>query len=168
MRPCHKQSQISAHFDGNHTVEPYIRHPRMADLSKTRAGCAIRSTSEKLPKKSFGVSQAQRVSRIRSFYCHHINSPETRFLEARIVSRIGHAGLLLDEHNSSMSGCERVVAGFPSYSNVIRTQRIYRPHHAHAYASTRGSAPALSTPVFASMMMAALDARDQGGATRNL
>jgi len=78
MRPCHKQSQISAHFDGNHTVEPYIRHPRMADLSKTRAGCAIRSTSEKLPKKSFGVSQAQHVSRMRSFHCHRINSPETR------------------------------------------------------------------------------------------
>ena len=41
-------------------------------------------------------------------------------------------------------------------------------HHAHAYASTRGSAPALSTPVFGSMMMAALDASDQGGATCNL
>jgi hypothetical protein len=45
---------------------------------------------------------------------------------------------------------------------------VYRLYQAHAYASTRGSAPALSTPVFTSMMMAALDARDQGGATRNL
>src|SRR5438270_2936611 len=51
-------------FDGNHTIEPYnIRHPQLPDLSKTHAGCAIRSTSAKLPKKSFGVSQAQRVSR---------------------------------------------------------------------------------------------------------
>jgi len=25
--PCHNQSQISARFDSNHTVEPYIRHP---------------------------------------------------------------------------------------------------------------------------------------------
>src|SRR6266566_2538905 len=45
---------------------------------------------------------------------------------------------------------------------------VCRLYQAHAYASTRGSAPALSTPVFTSMMMAALDARDQGGATRNL
>jgi hypothetical protein len=47
-------------------------------------------------------------------------------------------------------------------------QKCVSAHQAHAYASTRGSAPALNTPVFASMMMAALDARDQGGATCNL
>ena len=78
IRPYHNQSQISARFDGNHTVEPYIRHPRLADWSKTRTGCGNWSTSAKLPKKSFGVSQAQRVSPMRSFHCQRINSPETR------------------------------------------------------------------------------------------
>ena len=41
-------------------------------------------------------------------------------------------------------------------------------HHAQAYASTRGSAPALNTPVFISTMIPALDESDQGGVTRSL
>ncbi len=36
----------------SHTIEPYIRHPRLPDLSNTRVGCAIRSTSARPPKKS--------------------------------------------------------------------------------------------------------------------
>jgi hypothetical protein len=56
----------------------------------------------------------------------------------------------------------------PGMSLLNEKRAVGFPHHAHAYASTRGSAPALSTPVFASMRMAPLDARDQGGATRNL
>jgi hypothetical protein len=34
IRPCHDQSPISARFDGNHTVDPYIRHRRLPDFSK--------------------------------------------------------------------------------------------------------------------------------------
>src|SRR4029077_8318527 len=49
IRPRRNQSQISARFDGNLTVEAYTRHRRLPDLSKTRAGCDIRSTSTKLP-----------------------------------------------------------------------------------------------------------------------
>src|ERR1700682_3533598 len=48
-RTCHNQSQTSAPFDCNLTVEAYIRHQWLPDLSKTRAGCGIRSTSAKLP-----------------------------------------------------------------------------------------------------------------------
>src|SRR5712691_947110 len=42
------------------------------------------------------------------------------------------------------------------------------PHHAIAYASTRGSVPALSTPVFESTTIAASDPIVQGPATRSL
>ena len=41
-------------------------------------------------------------------------------------------------------------------------------HHDHAYASTRGSAPALSTPVLGSMTTPAFDPSDQGGEMRSL
>jgi putative transposase len=47
IRPRHDQSPISARFDGNHTVDPYIRHQWLPDLSKTRARCGVRSTSAK-------------------------------------------------------------------------------------------------------------------------
>jgi hypothetical protein len=47
IRRCHDQSQISTRFDGNHTVDPYIRHQWLPDLSKTRARCGVRSTSAK-------------------------------------------------------------------------------------------------------------------------
>jgi len=32
IRLCHDQSQISARFDGNHTVEPSVRRPWLLDL----------------------------------------------------------------------------------------------------------------------------------------
>ena len=41
-----------------------------------------------------------------------------------------------------------------------------RIHHDHAYASTRGSAPELRTPLPRSMTMPALDPSDQGGEMR--
>jgi hypothetical protein len=44
---CHDQLQISARFDGNHTVDPYIRLQWLPDFSKTRAYCCIRSTPAK-------------------------------------------------------------------------------------------------------------------------
>src|ERR1700752_4943582 len=47
IRPPHDQSQICARFDGNLTVEAYIRRPWQPDFSKTRARCGIRSTSPK-------------------------------------------------------------------------------------------------------------------------
>src|ERR1700680_3357468 len=55
----HDQSQISARFDRNHTVEPYITHRWPPDLSKTRARCGIGSSSANLPKKSFGGPQSR-------------------------------------------------------------------------------------------------------------
>src|SRR5215831_3404340 len=45
---------------------------------------------------------------------------------------------------------------------------VYRSHHAQAYASTRGSAPALSTPVFVSMTIPPFEPSDHGGDTRSL
>ena len=42
------------------------------------------------------------------------------------------------------------------------------PHHAHAYASTRGSAPALSTPFLSSITMPAFEPSDHGHATLSL
>src|SRR5258708_20117698 len=41
-------------------------------------------------------------------------------------------------------------------------------YHAHAYASVRGSVPALSTPVFKSITIAASDPSDHAPVTRNL
>ena len=41
-------------------------------------------------------------------------------------------------------------------------------YHAQAYASVRGSVPALITPVFGSMTMAASEPLDQGPVTCNL
>jgi hypothetical protein len=41
IRPRHNQSQVSARFAGNLTVEAYIRHPWLPDFSKTRAPCGI-------------------------------------------------------------------------------------------------------------------------------
>ena len=41
-------------------------------------------------------------------------------------------------------------------------------YQAHAYASTRGSAPALKTPVVGSMTMPALEPNDQAGTIRSL
>src|ERR1700730_16678757 len=45
-----------------------------------------------------------------------------RFSRREFVSRIAHAGLLLDGHISRVSGCEGPVARLPQ---VIRTQPIY-------------------------------------------
>ena len=37
--PCHHPSPICARFAGNHTVEAYIRHPRLPEFSKMCASC---------------------------------------------------------------------------------------------------------------------------------
>src|SRR5687768_13267038 len=52
----------------------------------------------------------------------------------------------------------------------ILSPRLETPgsYLAQAYASTRGSAPALRTPVLGSMAMAALEPNDQAPADRNL
>ena len=48
IRPCLGQSQISARFVGNHTVEPCTRRLSPPNLSETRPGCGIRLTSAEL------------------------------------------------------------------------------------------------------------------------
>jgi putative transposase len=48
IRPCRDQSQVSAHFDGNPTVDPCIRHQWLPDFSKTRAGCVTVNLSKNL------------------------------------------------------------------------------------------------------------------------
>jgi transposase InsO family protein len=50
IRPCLDQSQISARSVGNPTVAPCSRRRWLPDLSKTRPGCGIRSTSAELPR----------------------------------------------------------------------------------------------------------------------
>jgi hypothetical protein len=49
MSPTRRAARtvIGSRFDGNLTVEAYIRHPWQPDFSKTRARCGIRSTSAK-------------------------------------------------------------------------------------------------------------------------
>src|SRR5215472_15873199 len=49
-----------------------------------------------------------------------------------------------------------------------RVQSVPRNYFAHAYASTRGSAAALRTPVWRSTAMAALEPKDQGAADCSL
>jgi hypothetical protein len=51
----HDQSQISARFDGNLTVDPYVRHQWLRDFPKTLDRSGIRSTLGRLPIKSFLV-----------------------------------------------------------------------------------------------------------------
>src|SRR5215471_19755106 len=51
----HDQSQISARFDGNLTVDPYIRHQWLRDFPKTLDRSGIRSTLVRLPIKSSGA-----------------------------------------------------------------------------------------------------------------
>jgi hypothetical protein len=58
------QSPISARFDGNLIVDPYIRHPSLHDFPKTRASLRHPVHLGKTSKKSFGVLASQRPSRI--------------------------------------------------------------------------------------------------------
>jgi len=51
----HDQSQISARFDGNLTVDPYIRHQWLRDFPKTLDRSGIWSTLGRLPIKSSGA-----------------------------------------------------------------------------------------------------------------
>ena len=50
----------------------------------------------------------------------------------------------------------------------IASGRLVKDYLAQAYASTRGSAPALSTPVFGSMAMAAFEPNDHAPADCNI
>jgi hypothetical protein len=50
IRPCPDQSQISARSVGNPTVAPCTRRRWPPDLSESRPGCDIRSTSAELPR----------------------------------------------------------------------------------------------------------------------
>ena len=75
----HDQSQISARFDGNLTVDPYIRHQWLRDFPKTLDRSGIRSTLGRLPIKSSGAC-ALGCCALRgsdSFHSNRINSPET-------------------------------------------------------------------------------------------
>ena len=76
IHPRHDQSPICAHFDGNHTVGVSIRRQGLPDYSRS---LRHRSTSAKTCNETIRClrSWLQRVSRIRSFHCHRINSPET-------------------------------------------------------------------------------------------
>src|SRR5215469_15322586 len=74
----HDQSQISASFDGNLTVDPYIRHQWLRDFPKT---LELRYPVN-LGKTSNSIIWCLRswllcASRIRSFHSNRINSPET-------------------------------------------------------------------------------------------
>ena len=81
----HDQSQISASFDGNLTVDPYIRHQWLRDFPKT---LELRYPVN-LGKTSNSIIWCLRswllcASRIRSFHSNRINSPETGRLGARL------------------------------------------------------------------------------------
>jgi putative transposase len=79
IRPCQDQSPISTRFNGNLIVGPSIRHRWLPDFSKIGARCGIRSTSAKTSNEIIRSlrSQLHRASRLRSFHCRRINSPET-------------------------------------------------------------------------------------------
>jgi hypothetical protein len=69
-----------------------IRHRWLPDFSKIRARCGIRSTSAKTSNEIIRClrSQLQRVSRLRSFHCRRINSPETRLISFTSVPLVAH------------------------------------------------------------------------------
>jgi hypothetical protein len=81
IRPCHGQSPISTRFNGNLIVGLSIRHRWLPDFSEIRARCGVRSTSAKTSNEMIRClcSQLHRASRLRSFHCRRINSPETRW-----------------------------------------------------------------------------------------
>jgi hypothetical protein len=77
--PRHHQSQISARFAGNLTVEASIRHPWLPDVFKASRSVRYpvnvgKSRNEIIRCLS---SQSQRGWRIWSFHCQDINSRET-------------------------------------------------------------------------------------------
>ena len=85
IRPRHHQSQISARFAGNLTVEASIRHPWLPDVFKASRSVRYpvnvgKSRNEIIRCLS---SQSQRGWRIWSFHCHRINSRETRWTRSQ-------------------------------------------------------------------------------------
>ena len=116
IRPCLDQSQISARSVGNPTVAPCTRRRWPPDLSESRPGCSIRSTSA-----SFTVFQSQSTFPIRSLPCHQVRSEsETQLTlvkqvkSARVTIRQTHAIL------PSIS-CTRSCTQNRAASNSYRT-----------------------------------------------
>ena len=77
----HDQSQISARFDGNLTVDPYIRHQWLRDFPKTLDRSGIRSALGRLPIKSSGacVLGCCALRESDRFHSNRINSPDTGY-----------------------------------------------------------------------------------------
>ena len=88
-------------------------------------------------------------------------TPALKFLRAALRS---HAAR---RHKSSWRGNIRIGQDPKHLADVINLM-VNRNYLAQAYASTRGSAPALRTPVFGSMAMAAFEPNDHAPADCNL
>ena len=71
IRPCLGQSQISARSVGNPTVAPCTRRRWPPDLSESRPGCGIRSTSAELPRNRslFSYCNASPIGSIPCYRC---------------------------------------------------------------------------------------------------
>src|SRR5437588_9762849 len=83
-----------------------------------------------------------------------------------------HRGIRIPSGLLTLRKCVSQTIGFRTFQlGHVPDQNVgpmYCPHHAHAYASTRGSAPALSTPVFGSTMIPAFEPCDHAAATFSL
>jgi hypothetical protein len=83
IRPCLDQSQISARSVGNHTVAPCTRRRWPPDLSESRPGCGIRSTSAELPRNRSLFSYCNALPRSDRFRYRCVPKVELNTLSQR-------------------------------------------------------------------------------------